>query len=126
MSARQSMFVLAALAATAASVVASPAFAGGHGTSARSVGHINLAVGRSSFTSAPSPSHVHRLRNITVGRVPPPSCPGGCIKKNVGQGDTIDNIPIGSQPGDGTPLNPGDGAWGTNNGNLPGKGAYGN
>ena len=100
-SARQSMFVLAALAATAASVVASPAFAGGHGTSARSVGHINLAVGRSSFTSAPSPSHVHRLRNITVGRVPPPSCPGGCIKKNVGQGDTIDNIPIGSQPGDG-------------------------
>jgi hypothetical protein len=97
---RRSMFALVALAATAASIMASPALAGGHGG--------------------------HRLRNITVGRVPPPSCPGGCIKKNVGQGDTIDGIPWGSQPGNGTPLNPGDGAWGTNNGNLPGKGAYGN
>jgi hypothetical protein len=83
------MFALAALAVIAASLVASPALAGGH-----------------------------RLRNITVGRVPMPSCPGGCIKKNVGQGDTIDGIPVGSHKGDG--------AWGTNNGNLPGKGAYGN
>lgn len=80
---RKSMFALVALAATAASLVASPALAGGH-----------------------------RLRNITVGRVPMPSCPGGCMKKNVGQGDTIDQG--------------GPGQWEVINGNLPGKGAWGN
>jgi hypothetical protein len=111
---RKSMFAFAALAVTAGSIMASPALAGGHGTSARSVGHINLAVGRSSFTTSPSPSRGRRLRDVlTAGRVPPPKCPGGCIKKNVGQGDTIDT------GASGTP-------WQEVNGNLPGKGAYGN
>ena len=109
---RQSMFALAALAVTAASVVASPALAGRNIAGARSVGHINIAVGRSSFTTPPSASHVHRLRNIQVGHVPLPSCPGGCIRKNVGQGDTIDQG--------------GPGEWEEINGNLPGKGAWGN
>ena len=86
---RRSTFALAALAITVASLAASPALAGGHGGG-------------------------HRLRNVqTAGHVPPPSCPGGCLKKNVGQGDTIDT------GASGTP-------WQEVNGNLPGKGAYGN
>ena len=36
----------------------------------------------------------------------------------VGQGDTIDGIPWGGKPGDGS--------WGTVNGNLPGAGNWGN
>lgn len=112
MNTRTSILAIVALAATAASLVASPALAGR--ASAGSVGHINVAVGRSSFTTPPPPSNGHRLRNVqTAGHVPPPSCPGGCIRKNVGQGDTIDT-------GDsGTP-------WQDVNSNLPGKGAYGN
>jgi hypothetical protein len=121
---RKSMFALAALAATAASVVASPALAGSHMTSAPSVSHINVAVGRFS-PAPPPPSHLQPLVIVQVGRVPMPSCPGGCIRKNVGQGDTIDGIPWGGQPV-GTPAAPGDGSWQTNNSNLPGKGPYGN
>jgi hypothetical protein len=101
---RKSMFALAALAATAASVVASPALAGSN--RALSVSHINVAVGRFSPTPLP-PSHLHPMVIVQIGRVPMPNCPGGCIRKNVGQGDTIDrDMDVNS--------------------NLPGKGAYGN
>src|ERR1019366_612201 len=103
---RKSMLALAALAATAASVVASPALAGRNITSARSVGHINVAVGRFSPTPPP-PSHLQPSVVVQVGRVPMPNCPGGCIKKNVGKGDTIDGIPWGGNPGNG--YQPGDG-----------------
>jgi hypothetical protein len=100
---------------TAAFVATSPALAGSHTTSAFSVGHNNGAVGRFSPTPPP-PSRLQPLVIVQVGRVPMPNCPGGCIKKNVGQGDTIDSIPG----------RPGDGSWQTYNSNLPGKGAYGN
>jgi hypothetical protein len=122
MSTRKSMFALAALAATAASVVASPALAGRNITGAHSVGHINVAVGRFSPTPPP-PSHLQPLVIVQRG-IPMPNCPGGCFKKNVGEGDTIDGIPWGGHPGNG--YQPGDGTWGTVNNNLPGKGPYGN
>jgi hypothetical protein len=70
------------------------------------------------FTAAFVVSSPSIARNVQVGRVPMPNCPGGCIKRNVGQGDTIDGIPWGGHPGDGS--------WGIVNNNLPGKGPYGN
>jgi hypothetical protein len=121
------MKTLSALAITTAALattLASPALAGRDITSARSVGHINIAVGRSSFTTPPPSSHAHRLRDLQGGRVPMPKCPDGCIRTNVGEGDTIDSIPWGGHPGNG--YQPGDGSWGTVNNGLPGKGAMGN
>ena len=49
-----------------------------------------------------------------------PGYHGPTISKGgtVGQGDTIDGIPWGGQPGDGS--------WQTVNGNLPGAGNWGN
>ena len=119
----KTLSALAIVTAALATTLASPALAGRNMTSASSVGHINVAVGRLSPTPASS-SHVHRLRNVQVGRVPMPNCPGGCIKKNVGEGDTIDGIPWGGQPGNG--YQAGDGSWGTVNNGLPGKGSMGN
>jgi hypothetical protein len=98
---------------TAASVLASPALAGSRSSGARSVSHSNGAVGR--FSPTPPPS-IHPLVIVQGGRVPMPNCPGGCLKKNVGQGDTIDGIPGHA----------GDGSWQIYNSNLPGKGPWGN
>jgi hypothetical protein len=120
----KTLSALAIVTAALATTLASPALAGRNIAGAGPVGHINIAVGRSSFTTPPPTSHVHRLRNVQVGRVPMPNCPGGCIKKNVGEGDTIDGIPWGGQPGNG--YQPGDGSWGTVNNGLPGKGSMGN
>jgi hypothetical protein len=49
-----------------------------------------------------------------ITRVPVPAGPS----KYVGQGDTIDTIPWGGHPGDGS--------WGIVNNNLPGLGPMGN
>ncbi len=110
---RKSMFALAALAVTAASIMASPALAGGHSTSAA----------RLVISTCGWPILIHRF-SFPLSRLSLAECsdrrsrsyakmPGGCIKKNVGQVDTIDTGDSGR-------------TWQEINGNLPGKGAYGN
>ena len=51
--------------------------------------------------------------------------PGGCFKKNVGEGGAkIDGIPWGGHPGNG--YQPGDGTWGTVNNNFRARVPWGN
>jgi hypothetical protein len=107
----KTLSALAIVTAALATTLASPALAGRNITGTSSVGHINVAVGRFS-PAPPPPSHPQPLVIVQGGRVPMPKCPGGCIRKNVGQGDTIDQG--------------GPGEWEEINGNLPGKGPWGN
>ena len=66
---------------------------------------------------------MNSLDGISGGRVSLANTPGYRGPKpktggSVGEGDTIDGIPWGGQPGDGS--------WQTVNGNLPGAGPWGN
>jgi hypothetical protein len=66
-------------------------------------------------------SEIDAVSGARINLANSPAYHGPTISKSpgtLGQGDTIDGIPWGGKPGDGS--------WQTVNGNLPGQGPWGN